>query len=117
MGAEDIAKVLAEHRYPGQITAALTDAWIECTCGESVPVPVVDLRVTADDVAVAFEWHQAQALAPLVEQAKREGAAEALRDAAVESVDIAFGSNEDVRDWLRDRAERAAQTPRDGGGS
>lgn len=31
-------------------------------------------------------------------------AAQALREAAEESVDIAFASNDDVRDWLRERA-------------
>lgn len=47
-------------------------------------------------------------LAPTVERiiAARvaEAGARALEEAADASLDIAFGANEDVRDWLRDRA-------------
>lgn len=105
MDADDIALLVAEHRLTTPV---------QCSCG---------FRET-DAHAGTWEAHLAAVLAPLVEQAKREGAAEAPRDAAdylpaedrlpdEPTVRIA------VKRWLRDRAraERAAQTPRDGGGS
>lgn len=49
-------------------------------------------------------------LAARLEGIVARGAERALREAADECVDVAFAFNEDVRDWLRDRADRIGAT-------
>lgn len=55
-----LTEVLAKHVYPGEVNTALTHAWVDCSCGERVDVPVVHLSVNSHDVRDAFCAHVAK---------------------------------------------------------
>lgn len=68
----DIAAVLAEHAWPGEIVTALNEAWVSCPCGERVDVPVKHLSVSGSEAVELHRAHVAAAIAARL--AEREAA-------------------------------------------
>lgn len=106
MDADEITKVLAEHRRfwmsAGWIGSPDPSDWrnlaYRCQCNQKIHEASHD----EGSVAVAHRAHLATILAPLVEQARQEGAR-----GLVDEYERHWGPTA-ACDWLRDRAERAA---------
>jgi hypothetical protein len=58
----DVETVLAEHRKPGEFLTVFGEAWVMCSCGTRIDLPVRDDKVSNDDAATLFEAHLAAAL-------------------------------------------------------
>jgi hypothetical protein len=58
----DVETVLAQHRHPGEFLTVFGEAWLVCSCGTRIDLPVRDNKVSSDEAATLFEAHQAAAL-------------------------------------------------------
>lgn len=116
-GREDVERVVAE------ALAEHGETWSVCECGLGPHSVFTGCDCGAGVPESGYERHVTQGIttriAPLIEQARREGAVEALREAAHEMKWHGIWAPDDGyidsyepshADWLRDRAERVAQT-------
>jgi hypothetical protein len=121
MDADEIARVLSEHG----------ETWSVCECGLGPHAVFNGCDCGAGVPETAYLEHLATILAPLVEQARQEGAREAFLEVDATCDRLGWGDYfgrdgsleygaalrpgpkdgsriEGFRDWLNDRAERAA---------
>lgn len=119
--ADRIEEVLAEHRmyvhHEGDDWNEPAEETLYCSCSDDDLggwVHTAESHAPPDWEAIQVA-HQSAALREAgigdVAEAERRGAVRALREASYFStpVDVVFRDLADVRDWLRDRADRLAE--------